>query len=379
MTADVHGAAQQEYLAGLRAALADLPAGEVTEILDDVGAHLAELDPDDDLVARLGPPQAYAAELRTAAGYPAAPTAAIATAPAGTGGATFALAVLVVTPVLVVLAGLAAFQPEVALLLIVLAVLLVLVALPVVVSAGPRVARVAALPAVRRFRESQPPPGSAAGRASAFLASLQPAWWLLRAVVAAALVVGALLGGGIVPTVLLALVLAPVSVWLGFRSRTDRRLLWPVVPLNAFAAVVAVAGILWVGPSSSVDQSGYSSPYLPGLWQDGERPIEDIRPVDAAGQPLSGVYLFDQDGRPIDVSGGAECAVGEGYSVRERPVQPYPRGTPRYDADTGTCVLVPAGPLVVAVPTAGPTTAPTTAVPLTTAPAAPTVQAPPTG
>lgn len=378
MTADVHGAAQQEYLAGLRAALADLPHSEVSEILDDVGAHLAELDPDEDLVARLGPPQAYAAELRAAAGYPAAPTVAIAAAPAGTGGATFALAVLVGAPVLVLLAGLAAFQPEVAMLLIVLAVLLVLVALPVVVSTGPRVTRVAALPAVRRFRESQPPPDSAAGRAFGFLASLQPAWWLLRAGVAAALVAGVLLGGGAVPTVLLALVFAPVSVWLGFRSRTDRRLLWPVVPLNAFAAMIAVAGILWIGPSPSVDQSSYTSPYLPGLWQDGERPIEDIRPVDAAGQPLTDVYLFDQDGRPIDVSGGGECTVGDGYSVREGPVEPYPRGTPRFDDRTGECELVPAGPLVVAVPSAAPSTAPATTVPLTTAPA-PTVQAPPTG
>lgn len=64
MTADVHGTAQREYLDGLH--------------LAEVGA---ELGPDADLAAftaRLGTPQVDAAELRAAAGPPAAPGAAAA-------------------------------------------------------------------------------------------------------------------------------------------------------------------------------------------------------------------------------------------------------------------------------------------------------------
>ncbi|QJY50196.1 HAAS signaling domain-containing protein [Pseudonocardia broussonetiae] len=385
MTADVHGAAQQEYLAGLRAALADLPDGEVGEILDDVGAHLAELDPDDDLVARLGPPQAYAAELRTAAGYPAAPVAVDA-APVGTGGARFALVALVGSTALVLLAGLVAVEPEAAALVLVLAVLLGLAAAPVVFRAGPRVDAVAALPAVRAALASRPDPDSSGGRLLGFLASLQPAWWLLRALAAGALV-GLVLGAvGALQVVLTGLVLAPFSVWLGFRSRRDRRWLWSVVPLNALAAAVVVVGLVLTPTTPSV-QSTSATPYLPGLWQDGERPVEDIRPVDAAGTPLTGVYLFDQDGRPLDVGDNGECTSG--YRAGPAPVQPYPRGTPRYDDRTGTCVPVPPGPLVVAVPSATPVPLPAlTPVPPvptaltpapTTAPPAPTVQAPPTG
>ena len=71
--------AAEEYLDGVRAALADLPAPEVAEILDDVRAHLADLTAElggaadlAALTARLGPPSEYAAELRAAAGYPPA-------------------------------------------------------------------------------------------------------------------------------------------------------------------------------------------------------------------------------------------------------------------------------------------------------------------
>lgn len=70
--------------------------------------------------------------------------------------------------------------------------------------------------------------------------------------------------------------------------------------------------------------------YYPGLLQDGERQIEDIRPVDAAGAPAHRVYLFDQDGRPIDT--GDLC--GDGVTSVD-PVRPYPRGTTGYDERTG--------------------------------------------
>jgi hypothetical protein len=65
------------YEAELRAALADLPAGDVEALLGDVRFHLEEVaaetagaDEPVDLVAVLGPPDAYAEELRAVAGLP---------------------------------------------------------------------------------------------------------------------------------------------------------------------------------------------------------------------------------------------------------------------------------------------------------------------
>lgn len=60
------------YLDRVRAALADLPAADRDELLDDLESHLAEVAGEDDgsLVSRLGPPEQYADELRSSAGLP---------------------------------------------------------------------------------------------------------------------------------------------------------------------------------------------------------------------------------------------------------------------------------------------------------------------
>ena len=62
------------YAAEVRAQLADLPAVEADVLLEDLEQHLAEVAAEGDgtLVDRLGPPEAYAAELRAAysAGHP---------------------------------------------------------------------------------------------------------------------------------------------------------------------------------------------------------------------------------------------------------------------------------------------------------------------
>ncbi|TWF74617.1 hypothetical protein FHX44_11498 [Pseudonocardia hierapolitana] len=341
--------AAEEYLGGVRAALADLPAPEVGEILDDVRAHLAdlttELGGDVDvaaLTARLGPPSAYAAELRAAAGYP----------PAEPGGsahprhtrARLAVAAPVAGALLFVL-GAGAGEP----LVMFVGMLVGVLGLPLVIRDGPRVPSVAALPEVRRLVTARPAPGTAARRAADFVASLQPAWWIARAIAAAALVV-AVFGGGAPAALLLALVAVPVSVWVGHLTRRDRRWLWGVVPLNALAAVV-VLWLLTAGLPGGYDSgSATSSPAsLPGLWQDSEREIRDIRPVDAGGNPLSGVYLFDQDGMPIDTSGGAKCGRSDGTDPGSSAA--YPRGTWDFDPRTGRCRHTPPAPLVVAVPT----------------------------
>jgi hypothetical protein len=376
-TVQLASAPAEDYLHGVRAALADLPAPEVAEILDDVRAHLtdltAELGGEVDtvtLVARLGTPQAYAAELRAAAGYPSAPEQA---ARPRSGTARLALAGLVASTLLLLL-GIAAADPG----FILVAILIGVVGLAVIWRDGPRIPGVAALPEVRRALAERAAPGTTARTTVDFLASLQPAWWVARAFVAAAVVVGVFGGGGAAAGIVVALLAVPVSIWVGHRTRRDQRWLWPVVPLNALAAALLLV-LIGSGTSGVFGSpTPVSSPavYQSGLWQDGEREILDIHPFDAAGNPLTGVYLFDQDGRAVDTSAGAECDDGyESLSTADR-IDPYPRGTREYDHRTGRCHVTPPGPLVVAVPappTSGvPTAAPTAVAPPTDAPIPPT-------
>jgi hypothetical protein len=372
----------EEYLAGIRSALADLPAPELAEILDDVRAHLADLTAElgadashAALVARLGSPAVYAGELRAAAGYPPAPVQAAGPGRSRSTAATFAVAGLVGSVLLVAL-GLVADAPEVVL----LGLLVALLGLPLLTRDGPGLPTVAAMPLVRRLADSRPAAGTPARGVVDFLASLQPGWWVVRGVIAAALMLAVLAHADPPLVVLLSLVTVPVSVWLGHRTRRDRRLLWAVVPLNTLAAVLALGVLLSTGagllgsprPAGNYSSQSYQQP---GLWQDMDRQIHDIRPVDAAGNPLTGVYLFDQDGRPIDTSDRSSCDVDSRTAdSAANAARPYPRGTTDYDPRTGDCVVVPPGPLLVAVPSATPQASATT-----TASAPPTTPLAPTG
>jgi hypothetical protein len=59
------------YTSAVARELRDLPRAKRRAIVADLRAHLAEFPPGDDLVARLGPPAAYAVELRRSSGLPA--------------------------------------------------------------------------------------------------------------------------------------------------------------------------------------------------------------------------------------------------------------------------------------------------------------------
>lgn len=398
-------AAVDAYRAGVRAELSDLPSGEVSEILDDVGSTLDDLRPElgeaatfDDVVARLGTPQAYAAELRAAAGYPPKPVTA-AENPSGSRSAQLAVVALVASVALVLLGGLV-LPGGIGLWLLAAVVPLLAVPLLFGTGGGPRVPAVVALPVVQRFLALAPDPQTPSGRVAAFAASLQTAWWVLRGLLAAWLLAAVVLGApGLLEALVPAVVTVPGSIWVGYASRRDRRWLWIVAPLNAFAAIVLGVALSGWGPSlsgwgPSVDvESAPSSYYGSGLHQDGEE-ITDIRPVDALGTPLDGVYLFDQFGRPVDTYAPSCDEMEHGYP--ERPgVRPYPRGTVEYD-EYGRCREVPPGPLVVAVPTpttsatptpsAAPATdgvpapgVPTAEIPPGVSPPVPTAPAPPTG
>ncbi|OLT08908.1 hypothetical protein BJF90_12390 [Pseudonocardia sp. CNS-004] len=203
---------------------------------------------------------------------------------------------------------------------------------------------------MRWFAAARPAAGTAARTVTDFVGSLQPAWWVLRAIAAAALVVAVFAGGEAPAVLLFGLLAVPASIWVGHRTRRDRRLLWVVVPLNALAAIALLWMLVDGIPGSREPSPASYDVSVPGLWQDRDREIRDIRPVDAEGNPLSGVYLFDQDGLPIDTS-GSECA-GDGTDPGSGANVAYPRGTWDYDPGTGDCRHIPPLPLVVAVPTA---------------------------
>ncbi len=187
---------------------------------------------------------------------------------------------------------------------------------------------------------------------------------------------GAYGGTALLAVVVVSLVAVPVSIWLGHLSRRDRRLLWLVVPLNALVASLLLTGVLTWGEGNP---TSYPAPPLrPGLWQDGDHPILDVRPFDSAGAPLTGIYLFDQYGRPLDVRTDCPETGGDDPGTAVVPAKPYPRGVERFDDLTGRCVLDPPAPLAVVLPPAsGPTPSPSPPPPAATPPASPMGPLPP--
>jgi hypothetical protein len=252
------------YATAVRAAFADLPAPQRELLLEDLEDHLAEVAAEGEgpLAARLGAPEAYAAELRASAELPA-PGAAAA-------GRRSSL----------------------------------------------RESRVA-----RRLRRSwraavaHPAGGAVVG----FLPELRPAWWVLRgylAVQAVAVALSALAtDGGLsfpLPSLLgsqllglLATVVAVVaSVRWGRRGRggAGRRAL--TLAGNAALALFGVALLLQLGADEAAgdyyrpdEVLAYAGP-VSGLRADGEE-ISNIFAFDANGKPLRDVYLVDQDGDPV--------------------------------------------------------------------------------
>jgi hypothetical protein len=224
---------------------------------------------------------------------------------------------------------------------------------------------------------------------------LRPAWWVLRAWIAVTLVDQLLgpweyvslwptLGAPLVgPLLLVAAVVVSVLIgqgrlWPG--SGPDRTMVARVV-LLALNALALVAPLTFSGDGSQVaayaGPSGYNAGYHDGTHRPGLRHgtavVRNIYAYDAAGQPLHGVQLYDQEGRPVSVA--PESSMGRG---REREVTcPWFNGsTPLYNVfplaqptqPHGTC-LRPADPARVGpqqfreppLASVPPVTAPTTA------------------
>jgi uncharacterized membrane protein len=357
-----------EYVTRIQAALADLPAAEVEEIVDDIGQHLSEVAGElgdevsvEALANRLGTPEQYASELRAAAGYPPAsdePPARPRRFPARVALWGLAIGLLVAF----VAGGISgtmkdgnAFGP------LLLFTVPLLIAIVLVFSDSAPMSTIVELPEYRAVATAwHRTLGALPDPAAAYLRSLRPAWWLIRIVT---LVIAALLAfrrdvhGGFVLPPLLAIA---VLLRFGKRARTDRRWSWIISPANAFALGVglAILGSAWSGPG------GYRTVnYVPpnGLWDEG-RSVDNIYVFGPDGKPLPEAYLYDQDGRPITLW------MNRCHDVYQS-VSKFPR--PRITYDSTGCHEINGGvPFSVAIPQSIPTTSapsvpppPTTTVP----------------
>jgi hypothetical protein len=298
------------YAAEVRAALADVPAERSAELLDDLEEHLAEvaLEGHEPLVARLGPPADYAAELRRSAGLADA-----------------------VTPTR------NPWRRDLAQLLDRLH------------ASRPVVAVADFLPELR--------PAWWVVRA----------WGGLLAVDAVFLGTGSFpvptLGLG--PLIGLGLTGAAVtwSVRRGLRARANPGLGSPrvAVLVNGALAALAVVALFAVAdrPDSAV-AADYEGPGSSTLAHEDGTPITNIQPFSATGEPLSGVLLYDQDGRPIDNVADFTADGDQVERVPEVPPAPanaFPQAKRvlSYD-EQGNPVWAP--PTTVPVPSTPPSTSP---------------------
>lgn len=291
------GTAQQaevaEYAAAVRAALADVPAERSEELLDDLEEHLAEVAADDDapLVFRLGSPEAYAHELRTAAGLPAGPGDGAAGSGAGLVDRLRSWG-----PVREV----EAFLPELR---------------PAwwVVRAW---AAVTAVDVVFVGSTSFPVPTLGLGPVGFVVTAAAIAWSVRRGLRARA--------AGTAPGRSAVL----VNAGLGLLT------------------LVAVLGLATRGGVASADPVYYEEPAPQTLVHEDGTPITNVLPYSSTGEPLTGVLLYDQDGRPIDDLAGTTADGSTVEPVPGAPVQPanaYPqqRQVLTWDEESGRQVTVP--------------------------------------
>jgi hypothetical protein len=280
------------YFHSVRAALADLPTEVRDELLEDLPAHLAEVTDEaggESLERRLGPPAAYAAELRAAAGL----------------------------------------EPP----------------LRGVRSLGSRPAVAKARDLLRRANVVI---GPLLGYASVgeFARTLRPGWWVLRGYAVGMFATNLLLSNsGVLPrrdsTLIISLAVLALAIGVSVRigrlapgrlipARPGRLLIYAA---NAVAALVLVGGAASASRPVDYPPSG-SDPYAG---------ITDIYPYDEHGEPLRGVVLYDQNGTPLRIGDPFRCqsypnnwsdpfryplcALGPG--VRRPPAgSPSPSGSP---------------------------------------------------
>ncbi|MEE6305948.1 hypothetical protein V1634_03760 [Plantactinospora veratri] len=277
------------YVGQVREALADLPPPVRDELLEDLPEHLTEVaaEAEGSLYERLGPPEAYAMELRTAAGV---------TPPANT------------------------------------------VNLDQRIGAAVRKSR-------ERIRAVDGRLGPVVGypRLSDFLRLLRPGWWILRGYLAAMLITVLLtgtsfgllprLGGSGLAALLLLAATVTGSIWLG--RRTERLGPRPRMVLNFGAVFLVLFGLAGFAELDSRAGGGGNPVPYEQVYTDQYSGVQDVYVYDGEGRLLEGVRLFDQNGEPIRL-GHPWCAEarerivpGPDYVDPMRQPYPYcPQGAP---------------------------------------------------
>ncbi|MEU4790228.1 hypothetical protein AB0F95_11025 [Micromonospora tulbaghiae] len=303
-----------DYVDRVRAALADLPPGVRDELTEDLPEHLAEVAAEGEgaLVDRLGTPEAYAAELRAAAGA----------------------------------------------------------------EEGRRPARFHRLAEAReqaatqiRLLDRQLGPVLGHETVSDFLRPLRPAWWLVRGWLAALIVAWMVDGrSGLVPRLdgnssmgMLLLIGAIVaSMWWGRRSAGItgwRRQLHQI----GTAALLLFSFAVLAQVDERADTDSYGSYEQTSVDHRYDR-IEDVFVYDQQGRLIRDARLFDQNGVPITL-GWPSCMADTGAVLEMRNTYPY---CPE---------LAPFGPPVspsIAPPAPAPTGSATPTAPTTSASPEPT-------
>ncbi|MET8230104.1 hypothetical protein ABZS77_05420 [Micromonospora sp. NPDC005298] len=314
-----------DYVARVRAALADLPPAQRDELTEDLADHLAEFaaETDGTLVERLGEPETYAAELRSAAG--------------ATGGGGRNLDQRVATALVQVRGQLRAIDTRL---------------------------------------------GPALGyeTASEFLRLLRPAWWVLRGYLAAMLVTVMSTGGsiGLLPRfggellaglfMLVGFVLA--SIWLGRRSGGLAR--WPRSAVQVGSAVLVAFAL--VALVNAEDRLGYDDYYYDQTSVDSQySQVRDVFVYDSEGRLVENARLFDQNGNPIRL-GYPDCSspIDEDGNPLLRPYPYCVDQAPFGHRAPGAAVPTPTG---TPEPGVTPSTTPTAT---TTPPATPAMPPTPT-
>ena len=144
-----------------------------------------------------------------------------------------------------------------------------------------------------------------------FLVTLRPAWWLIRGYLAA-WTLWSMAGGmrGLRPHGVLELAMAigaiVVSVRLGQGWLRHLAMTRPLLVLgNTIAVVVALVASTAGVTSGELNYVSDGSFQLPGVALDGQQ-VSNIYAYDSAGNRITGVRLFAQDGRPLN---GAHSSV----------------------------------------------------------------------
>ena len=316
------------YVDAVRTALADLPADDLAEIVDDIRDHVEQVSAElgDDatpaaLEARLGTPGDYAAELRSAAGYPPAPGAATASRRSSRlprGLATWCLRIAVVLTAVALLEAFFTGRYGGALVLAFVAwlaaALVGLVWFAREQSSGTARASLGDLPDVHRLdvlvRWLRSHPIGAATVET--IIALRPAWWIARAWIAVELLGFFFLAQWFplprFPGAPLVFVIAVViSVWLGRRAAGHRQtsvehalvLLGNVVAVLALAAAfgsLARVGVVFVSEEGQPEEVGNIAEYPPGAYREDGTPITNLYPSGPDGRLLEDVRLYDPDG-----------------------------------------------------------------------------------